>query len=212
MIWPSSSARIEERAPCSTAAAAGAEARGARRLDADEPDVRVVDEAVEHPDRVRAAADAGDADLWEPTLDGEDLLAGLVADHALEVAHELGVRRGPDAGADQVVGRLDVGDPVADRLARRLLQRPRAELDGAYLGAEEVHSLDVGRLAAHVLGAHVDDAVEPEARADGGGGDAVLAGAGLGDDPLLAEPAREHGLAEGVVELVSAGVHAGPRA
>ena len=63
-----------------------------------------------------------------------------------------------------------------------------------------------GRLPAHVLGAHVDDAVEPEARADRRGRDAVLAGAGLGDDALLAEPPREHRLAERVVQLVRAGV------
>ena len=102
--------------------------------------------------------------------------------------------------------RLDVRDPVADRLARRLLQRLRAEVDAAHLGAEQVHPLDVRPLAAHVLLAHVDDALEPEARADRRGRDAVLAGAGLGDDALLAEPPREHRLAERVVELVRAGV------
>ena len=37
--------------------------------------------------------------------------------------------------------------------------------------------------------------------------DAVLAGAGLGDDPLLAHPLRQQRLAERVVELVRAGVH-----
>ena len=63
-----------------------------------------------------------------------------------------------------------------------------------------------GRLAAHVLGAHVDDAVEPEQRAGGGGRDAVLAGAGLGDDPRLAHPLGEQRLAERVVDLVGAGV------
>ena len=104
------------------------------------------------------------------------------------------------------MGRLDVRDPVADRLARRLLQGLRPELDRAHLGAEEVHPLDVRGLPAHVLGAHVDDAVEAEARTDGGGRDAVLAGAGLRDDPPLAEPLGEHRLAEGVVQLVGAGV------
>ena len=102
--------------------------------------------------------------------------------------------------------RLDVRDPVADRLARRFLQRLRAEVDAAHLGAEQAHPLDVGPLAAHVLLAHVDDALEAEARADGRGRDAVLARARLGDDPPLAEPPREHGLAERVVELVRAGV------
>ena len=75
---------------------------------------------------------------------------------------------------------------------------------GTHLGAEQVHPLDVRRLAAHVLGAHVDDALEPEARADGGRRDAVLAGARLGDDPVLAEPLREHRLPERVVQLVGA--------
>ena len=102
--------------------------------------------------------------------------------------------------------RLDVRDPVADRLARRLLQRLRPEVDGTHLRAEQAHALDVRLLAAHVLLAHVDDALEPEARADGRGRDAVLPGAGLGDDAALAEPLREHDLAERVVELVRAGV------
>ena len=54
-----------------------------------------------------------------------------------------------------------------------------------------------GRLPRHVLGAHVDDALEAEERAHGGGGDAVLAGPGLGDDPRLPHPLREQRLARG---------------
>ena len=53
---------------------------------------------------------------------------------------------------------------------------------------------------------HVDGAVEAEERAGGGGGDAVLAGAGLGDDAGLAHALGEQGLAEHVVDLVGAGV------
>src|SRR4051794_7797870 len=185
---------------------ARAEARRACRFDADQPHVRVVDEALEHPDRVRAAAHAGDDDLGQAALDLEELLPRLVPDHRLKLADHLRVRRGADAGADQVVRVLDVRDPVADRLARCLLQRARPELDGPHLGAEEVHALDVRLLAPHVLGAHVDDAVEPEAGADGRGRDPVLAGAGLGDDAALAQALGEDGLAERVVELVRAGV------
>ena len=77
---------------------------------------------------------------------------------------------------------------------------------GPHLRAEEAHPLDVRSLPAHVLGAHVDDALEPEAGADGRGRDAVLARAGLGDDPALAEAARQDCLAERVVQLVRAGV------
>ena len=77
---------------------------------------------------------------------------------------------------------------------------------GAYLGAEQAHALDVGTLSPHVFLAHVDDAFEAEPRAHRRRRDAVLAGPGLGDDARLAEAAREHGLAERVVELVGAGV------
>ena len=63
-----------------------------------------------------------------------------------------------------------------------------------------------GRLPAHVLGAHVDDALEPEPRAGGRRRDAVLSGARLRDDPPLPEAPREHDLAERVVDLVRAGV------
>jgi hypothetical protein len=69
-----------------------------------------------------------------------------------------------------------------------------------------LHALDVGPLPAHVLLAHVDDALEVEAGADRRRRDAVLAGARLGDDPPLPESPREHRLAEGVVQLVRAGV------
>ena len=110
---------------------AGAEARRAGRLDADELDLLVVEEGGEHADRVRAAADACDHGVREPALGLEDLRARLAADHRLQLAHDRRVRRRADAGADQVVRRLDVRDPVADRLARRLLERLRPELDRA---------------------------------------------------------------------------------
>ena len=77
---------------------------------------------------------------------------------------------------------------------------------GAHLGAEQLHPPHVQRLALDVLGAHVHDAIEPEERAHGRCGDAVLAGAGLGDDAPLAHPPREQQLPDGVVDLVRAGV------
>ena len=69
-----------------------------------------------------------------------------------------------------------------------------------------MHPEHVRLLPLDVLGAHVDDARQPEQRARRGRRDAVLAGAGLGDDPRLAEAAREQRLAERVVDLVGPGV------
>jgi hypothetical protein len=54
--------------------------------------------------------------------------------------------------------------------------------------------------------AHIDDALKTEQGADGCRRHAVLAGAGLGDDPLLAHPLGKETLAERVVDLVRAGV------
>ena len=80
-------------------------------------------------------------------------------------------------------------------------------LDAHHVGAEQFHALHVGRLAADVLGAHVDDALQSQQRAGRRAGDAVLAGAGLRDDPVLAHALGQQRLAERVVELVRAGVH-----
>ena len=65
------------------ARSARAEARRPGRLDAVEADVPVVQEAGEHPDRIRATADAGDRGVRQPALGLEDLRARLAADHRL---------------------------------------------------------------------------------------------------------------------------------
>ena len=165
-------------------------------LDADQLDARVVEEGGEGADRVRAAADAGDHAGGQGVLDVEELLARLVADHALKVADERRIRRGAGSGAQDVVGRAHVRNPVANGRAHGLLQRLEASLDRLDRRAQELHALDVRRLAAHVLGAHVDDALEVEQRAGDGGRDAVLAGAGLGDHARLAHPLGEERLAD----------------
>ena len=50
------------------------------------------------------------------------------------------------------------------------------------MAPEQLHAIDVGRLALDVLAAHVDDAFHAVAGGDGRRRDAVLAGAGFGDD------------------------------
>jgi hypothetical protein len=175
-------------------------------LHADQLHALVGDERHERADRVRAAAHARDHALGQGAGALEQLGARLVADRALKVAHERRVGRRPDRRADHVVRVADARDPVADRLAHGLLQRARARVDRRHVRAEQVHALHVRALAAHVLGPHVDDALEPHQRARRGRRHAVLAGAGLRDDPGLAHPPREQRLAERVVDLVGAGV------
>ncbi len=109
-------------------------------------------------------------------------------------------------GADAVEGVGDVGDPVAQRVVHRILQGARARRDSAHVGTEHPHAQHVGLLPLDVDGAHVDHAGQAELGAQGRGGDAVHAGAGLGDDALLAHAARQHDLAEHIVHLMGAGV------
>ena len=118
----------------------------------------------------------------------------------------IGYGCGPGDGADDVERRVDVRHPVAHRLVQRVLQRLRSRFDRHDGRAEQLHPVDVLRLAPHVFGAHVDDAFHAEARGDRRRRDAVLAGAGLGDHAPLAQALREQRLADAVVDLVRAGV------
>ncbi len=109
-------------------------------------------------------------------------------------------------GAEQVVRVLDVGDPVAQGFVDGVLQDLVAKGHLDHFGAEHTHAGHVEGLTAGVDLAHVDAALEAEHGAHGGGGHAVLAGAGLGDHAGLAHALDEQGLAERVVDLVRAGV------
>ena len=157
-------------------------------------------------DRVRAAADAGDQAVGQATLGLQHLRPRLLADHALEVAHHgrIGMRAGD--GADAIIGVAHVGHPVAQGLVHRVLERARALLDGPHLRAQHLHAEHVGLLPLDVDRAHVDDAFEAESRASRRGRDAVLSGAGFGDDALFSHAAGKQDLADHVVDLVRAGV------
>ena len=108
--------------------------------------------------------------------------------------------------AEDVMRGADVGDPVAHGFVDGFLERLLAGVDRHDFRAEHFHAIDVQRLPLAIHRAHVDDAFQAEHGGDGGGGDAVLARAGLGDDARLAHAPGEQDLADAVVDLVRAGV------
>ena len=119
---------------------------------------------MEEPDRVAAAANAGDKQVGETLLALEDLAARLDADDAVEIAHHHRIRVRPEGTAEDVVGRANVRDPVAQGLVDRFLEGLLPGLDPAHFGPEETHADDVEALALHVCRAHVNDTLHPEAR------------------------------------------------
>ena len=175
-------------------------------LDTDHCHPRLVEKGMEQAHRVRAAADAGDQRVGEAAFGLFELHPRLVPDDRLEVAHHHRVGVRPGDRTDDVECVVDMSDPVAQCLVHRVLQRGGARMHRHDLGAEQFHAEDVGLLPLDIGRAHVDDTRNIEQGAGGRGGDAVLAGAGLGDDPALAHAPRQQGLAEHIVDLVRAGV------
>ncbi len=73
------------------------------RLDDGQPNRRLADEPGEQADRVGAATDAGQREIGQSALDGQQLGRRLVADPALQVAHDRRVRMRAHRRAEDVV-------------------------------------------------------------------------------------------------------------
>jgi hypothetical protein len=175
-------------------------------LGADDAHARVVEEGVEQADRVGAAAHAGSDHVGQPAVFLQHLRACLAADDGVEVAHHQRIGMRPGHRADDVESVGNMAHPVAHRLVERVLERLRARGHRHHFGAQQLHAVDVDLLPLDVGGAHVDHALEAQPRRHRGAGHAVLARAGLGDDACLAHVPRHQRLADGVVDLVRAGV------
>ena len=175
-------------------------------LDADQPDRLVADEVGEDADGVGAAADAGDDRVGQPPFLLEHLRARLAADDPLIFADDGREGMRPGDGAEQIMGVGEARRPVAQRLVDRVLEAAAAAFDRDHLGAHQPHPEDVELLPLDVVRAHVDARLQPEQGAGHRGRDAVLAGAGLGDQPRLADALGEHRLGEHLVGLVRAAV------
>src|ERR671911_1037212 len=176
------------------------------RLDADEPDILSSNKRVERPYCLRSCPEAAHDGVGVPAETLAALGLYLRTYNGLEIAHDPGVRRGPDDATYDVVGVFDVRHPVPYRLVDGVFEGARTAEDWHDLGAQELHPHDVQPLAAGVFFAHVDDALFAVEGRDGGRGDAVLARAGLRDDAFLAHPISEQYLAQCVVDLVRSGM------
>ena len=80
----------------------------------------IVGERSKHADGVTAAADARDDVARQFSLFFQKLLPRLIADDALEIAHNERIRMGADDRSDHVKRVVDVAHPVTDRLVNRV--------------------------------------------------------------------------------------------
>ena len=154
-----------------------------------------------------AAADAGDEQVGQPAFLLEDLARAprrRSRGGNRAPSSDTDASRARSRGCSACVRTFVTQSRIASLIASFSVAWPA--VTATHFGAEETHAGDVQRLPLHVDRAHVDDAFQAEARADRRRGHAVLAGAGLGDDALFAHALREQDLAEGVVDLVRAGV------
>ena len=176
-------------------------------LSADELHGFVLDEVSEHADGVGATADAGNDNVWERAGLLQHLGLRLNGDDLVELAHDRGewVRAG--GSAEEVVGIVEGGCPVTQRLIHRVLEGAGTGIHADDLSAHEAHAVHVGGLALHVLGAHVDHAVQVHERARQGGGGAVLTSACLRDDAGLAHLLGQQCLTNYLVGLMGATMH-----
>jgi len=161
---------------------------------------------MEEADSVGPATDASNQEVGQAAGLGKDLLAGLAPDDALQVAHDERIRVRAEGRAEQIVGIAQGGGPVTQGLVDGILEGAAAGVHGTHLSAQQTHAQHVGGLALHVIATHVDDAFQAQQGSGGGGSDAMLSGASLGDEATLAHATGQEGLSEGVVDLVSAGV------
>ena len=134
----------------------------ARCLDADHRDLGIVEEGVEHADRIGSAADRRDQHVGQAAFGLQHLRAGFLADHRLEIAHQFGIGMRPRRRADDVESVVHIRHPVAQRIVHRILQRRRSRMNRDHFGAEQLHAKDVGLLPLDILRAHEDLAFQAE--------------------------------------------------
>ena len=111
---------------------------------------------------VGSAAHTGKYPRGQPPFPFHELLAGLLAHDGLKPGDHLREGMRPAGGAEHVVGRIHVSDPIAKGLVDGVFQDPRAVGYRHHRGSKLFHPENVGPLSLHILLAHVNCTVKAE--------------------------------------------------
>ena len=101
---------------------------------------------------------------------------------------------------------FEVVAPCTHGFVNGVFEGCRAAGHRHHFGTEQTHAVNVQGLANGVFFAHVHDAFHAHECRGGGGGHAMLTGAGLSNEAGLAHFFGEQRLTEGIVDFVRAGV------
>ena len=176
-------------------------------FNANQAGVWKINVGVKNPHGIAAPANAGHHRIGLlPLVHHGHLFNALCANHTLKVPHHHRIRVRPSHRANDVEGVFYVGDPVPKGLVQCVFEGFAAAVHGNHGRTEEFHAIDVGALAFDIFTAHVDHAFKAIARANGGRCHAMLTGASFCDHTGLAHSFGQHGLTNGVVDLVSSSV------
>src|SRR5690606_17599160 len=178
----------------------------ARRLDADEADVRLIDIGMENAHGIGAAPHCRNDVIWLAAGVLGHLLQAFVTDDRLEVTHHHGIGMWAGYGTNDVEGSLYIGDPVAHGFVQGIFERARAGIDRHNGGTQQLHAINVRRLATDIFATHVHDTFQAIARSHGGRRDAMLAGARFRNNARLTQAAGQKNLTNAVIDLMRAGM------
>ena len=134
------------------------------------------------------------------------LFDAFVANDTLKVTHHHRVRVRAGHSANDVEGIVNIRNPVAHGFIQCVFQGLAARLHRHHRGAQQFHAVHIGTLTFDILAAHVHHTFQAITCTNRGSRHAVLACTGFGNDARLAHAASQHGLTDGVVDLVCAGV------
>lgn len=106
-------------------------------------------------------------------------------------------------GTQQVVGVLNVRNPVAQRLINGVLEGAGTVLNRNHLRAQQLHTSHVQRLTLSVFLTHVDHALHAEERSRSRSRNTVLTRAGLSNQTGLTHTLSQQSLTNHVINLVA---------
>ena len=164
---------------------------------------RIVQERVEQTNRVRTATHAGSNTIGQAASLSQNLLARLLTDSVMEETHHRRERVRTRSGTQQVVGVLNVRNPVAQRLINGVLEGAGTVLNRNHLRAQQLHTSHVQRLTLSVFLAHVDHALHAEERSRSRSRNTVLTRTGLSNQTGLTHTLSQQSLTNHVINLVA---------